>query len=522
MWVVWWVLVLCVLLVAVPASFFAVYSFGRFAQRARGKPSAALPVAPDATALDRAVAPRLEEHPGRSGLLLVPDDIYAFAVRAHTARSAGRSLDLQYYYWDDDLTGGLLGREVVAAADRGVRVRLLLDDINTKGDDSAYLALDHHPNIEVRLFNPSRNRTSPLKRGIDLVLRASSATRRMHNKAWIADGRLGVVGGRNIGDAYFGAGAESNFRDLDLVLLGPAVGQTEAIFDAFWNSAAALPIHSFHRLRRRLRARASLPGLKAKLEGRASTEAARPYLDRVEEASAASMPAGAEAFHWIEGVEVVSDPPEKARAGQNGKWLEKTILPVLHAAQKNVEIISPYFIPGSRGIAALAGMTGRGVGVSVLTNSLAATDVMAVHGAYARYRHKLLRAGVQLFELRRDITQERASLFGSRGASLHTKAFTIDAMLGFVGSFNFDPRSFSLNTEMGVLFRDPGLAGEITGVFAAETAPDSAYRLLLKNGSLVWIDGEDGGRELHTEPKARLWRRIAAWAIGLLPIESQL
>lgn len=507
------------------ASLAAVYSYGRFARRARGAPSRALAVAPAETPLDRSIAPALAAHPGESGLMLVSDNLQAFAVRALAARQAGRSLDLQYYCWDDDLTGGLLGREVLAAADRGVRVRLLLDDINTKGDDSTYLALDHHPNIELRLFNPSRNRASPLKRGVELALRAFRATRRMHNKAWIADGRLAVVGGRNIGDAYFDAAADSNFRDLDVLMLGPAVAQAESIFDSFWNSASVLPINALHRLRAKLRRRfrrKELPALKARLEAAARGATAKPYLGRMrEDASVPAMLSGGRLFHWTGEARVVSDPPEKALAGAAGDWLGRTLFAKLGEAESSLEIVSPYFIPGTRGLATLARLRGAGVAVSVLTNSLAATDVMAVHGAYARYRKSLLRAGIALFELKPEIErQERPSLFGSSGARLHTKAFTVDGAAGFVGSFNFDPRSISLNTEMGVLFRHEALAREVQAVFRDETAPQSSYRLLLRDGRLVWQDGN--APEHHIEPKATVWRRMAAALIGLLPIESQL
>ena len=210
---------ICFLALAV-ASLVSVYSYGRFAKQARGKPTRALPVSDGETSLDTSIAEMVRQHPDQNGLSLLANNLQAFAARVHSARSAGRSLDLQYYYWKNDLTGGLLGKEIIAAAERGVRVRLLLDDINTRGGDSTYLSLDSHPNIEVRLFNPVRNRTNALRRGLELLLRVWSTTHRMHNKAWIADGRLAIVGGRNIGDAYFDASTASNFRDMDLLLLG--------------------------------------------------------------------------------------------------------------------------------------------------------------------------------------------------------------------------------------------------------------------------------------------------------------
>jgi putative cardiolipin synthase len=501
------------------ASFIAVYSYGRFARYARGRPSHALALEDGSTALDRMIGPILAQHPGETGMILLSGNLHAFAARAHAARSAGRSLDLQYYYWRDDLTGGLLSKEVLAAADRGVRVRILLDDINTRGDDSTYLGFGSHPNIEMRLFNPCRSRASPLRRGIELLLRAMSATRRMHNKAWIADGRIAIVGGRNIGDAYFDVSEISNFRDMDVLMLGPAVQQTETIFDSFWNSASAIPIEALSRNRR-----GDLARLNRKLEALTTAGPAAPYLRKlIEERDAAAMLGGGRRIHWTSEATVISDPPEKALGSGEADWLIAAIRPALFGATREVEIVSPYFIPGADGLRGLTGLVARGVRVSVLTNSLAATDVAAVHGAYASYRQALLEAGVTLFELKPKITRRRISFFGSSGASLHTKAFTVDRTFGFVGSFNFDPRSISLNTEMGVLFRDAELANEIRTVVAEETAPERSYLLSLKDGRLVWQDrGQPRVRTWTQEPRASAWRRIVAMVIGLLPIESQL
>ena len=258
------------------ASLLTLYSYGRFAERAQGEPSTALAVSDNGTPLDTLAVPLATERPGQSGLMLLDGNLDAFAIRALTARRAGRSLDLQYYIWKDDLTGRLLVGEIVKAADRGVRVRLLLDDINAYGHDRTYLALESHPNITVRLFNPSRAREGAIRRAIEMLLRAVSATRRMHNKAWIADGRLAVVGGRNIGDAYFDAAPAANFRDLDLLLLGPAVRQTEAIFDDYWNSRAVIPIAALGNPRGD-----DLPELRRELAGLQAKEEVRPYLDRV-------------------------------------------------------------------------------------------------------------------------------------------------------------------------------------------------------------------------------------------------
>jgi len=501
------------------ASFLALYSYGRFAKRAKGPVSTVFPIKEGKTVLDRAIGAMTALRSGQSGMALLSDNVQALAYRALSARSAGRSLDLMYYYWNDDLTGKLLFHEVLAAADRGVRVRILLDDMNTLGRDPIYRAIDQHSNIELRLFNPARSRGDVLRRGLELMLRAMSATRRMHNKAWIADGRLAIVGGRNIGDAYFDASEEANFRDMDLLLVGPAVQQTETIFDTYWNSAAALPVRALLPRKRRLsRVRKRLAKFLARKDQ-------TPYLRRlagIRDPSA--MLTDEPQFHWCGDVEVVSDPPGKVVGGDNAEWLRQEIFPPLLAAKSSLHIISPYFIPGNEGVQQLTSLVKAGVDVQVSTNSLAATDVVAVHGAYSRYRMPLLAGGVKLFELRPQIGWgDQASLFGSSNASLHTKAYVVDGVCGFVGSFNFDPRSISLNTEMGVLFRHAPLAQEVDAIFAKQVALRESYRLTKEGKSLIWHDGDGpSARTWRQEPEANWLRRMSASLIRFLPIESQL
>ncbi|MGE7470496.1 phospholipase D family protein [Bosea sp. NPDC003192] len=495
----------------------AAYSYGRFARHTSAPPSRALPPADAETPIDRALVPMLTAHSDLNGVVLLADGARAFAARALTARSAGRSLDLQYYYWRKDTAGRLLMREIIAAADRGVRVRLLIDDINARGNDSIYLALDSHPNIEVRLFNPSRNRSNGIRRGLELALRAFRVTRRMHNKAWIADGRLAIIGGRNIGDAYFNAAQASNFHDLDLLVAGEAVAQAEAIFDGFWNSPTAVPIASLSRpIARRL---PSLP-VPPIARDRANASALQRLVETLDAATALAELLGE--LRWIAQVQIISDPPEKAIAAGEQGWLARRLYRAIAETRSELQITSPYFIPGERGLQALSALVAHGAEVTILTNSLAATDVVAVHGAYASYRKRLLQQGVKLFELRPELMPAGVSLFGSKGASLHTKAFTVDRHTGFIGSFNFDPRSASLNTEMGVVVVDDGLVAEMREIFAQETTPHCAFRLGLDQGRVCWDDGPQRDGRLLQEPVAGLGRRLTAAVIRLLPIESQL
>lgn len=449
---------------------------------------------------------------GLSGLRLIADNGEAFAARVLAARSAQRSLDLMYYLWHDDRTGRLMMDEVVKAADRGVRVRLLLDDINSRASEHAYLSLDSHPNIELRLFNPTSARNGSPLRWLELAARMFALTRRMHNKAWIMDGKLAIVGGRNIGDAYFDA-ADTNFRDLDVLLAGPAVDQTAAIFERYWAAAPTYKVRALNP-----RAAPVDPPRRA-----ARTGPADRLLKQIGKRRSIAEFMSHHAMHWVENARVIADPPEKATGKKRRNWLTRELLPVITSARQSLVIVSPYFIPGRKGTAILARLVQQGVEVEVLTNSLAATDVATAHGAYANYRKALLKAGVRLFELQPFHGKPDISVFGSKGASLHTKAFVVDDRAGFVGSFNFDPRSVSLNAEMGVLFEDDGLAAELRAIIRRERSPRTSYRLSLTRSRLGW-ETQSAGRitRFQREPEAGAWRRVLAGIVRWLPIESQL
>ncbi len=491
-------------------------AYGKARPRRGGPHTYALPVAADQTELDRLLSSSPGAERDSTRISLVSGDVDAFIVRYQLARMAGRSLDLQYYYWKSDVTGNILAREVLAAADRGVRVRLLLDDINTRGFDRTYLALNTHPRIEVRLFNPCRSRTNMTKRAIELVVHYFSATRRMHNKSWIADSRVAVVGGRNIGDAYFGVSDGPNFRDADLVATGRAVDEAVGIFDSYWNSQSALPITTLHRIRR-----GNLPKLRKSIDRICAQTRARSFLAHLEDLKFPGMAKRLQDAIEVEAAEVIADPPEKAAAGRQDNWISTRIFDLIQSADRSLAVCSPYFIPGRSGLEIFAALKRRGVQSCILTNSLAATDVMIVHSAYAKYRKPLIAHGVELYEQRPDAGKRRMSLFGSSTASLHTKAMVADRRTGFVGSFNLDPRSVSINTEMGIIFTSPQLASELADLLDRQMR--SSFRLALNDGSLYWIEpGTPAPRHHGGEPLTRLPRRLGAWAMSFLPIESQL
>ncbi|TCZ55986.1 phospholipase D family protein [Roseicella aquatilis] len=495
------------------------------------RPTPAAPCPPPAASeLDRAVAAALHRlgDPG-TGVALLAEGREAFTIRAAAARAAGRSLDLQYYAWHSDVTGRLLAREVLAAADRGVQVRILLDDVFAIGNERRLAALDAHPRIAVRIFNGTRWRAFGLLGfALELALGGWHLNRRMHNKAWIADGRLAIAGGRNLGDEYFDAAEAFNFRDLDLAIAGAAAREASAVFERYWQSPLARGAGELSAARD---ARGGLPALRRALEAACRAPEAQAFLATRPEDAGLGEELGRRLVPLAEkAIRVVADPPEKARRGLGARrraraagGLNPEVAEMLRGARREALLISPYFVPGEAGLALLLDLLRRGVRVSVVTNSLAATDVVAVHGGYARYRRRLLEAGVELFELKHS-GDEVASLFGSRGASLHTKALVLDGRLVCVGSFNLDPRSAALNTEMGVFVEHPVLAAGLRFEHARLADPTRSWRLALEEGRLAWTDRDAAGqvRVLWHEPGASLHRRAVAGLIRLLPVEAHL
>jgi putative cardiolipin synthase len=477
-----------------------------------------------APAFEAAVQALLLDHPDESGARLLPDGLEAFAVRTHSARLARRSLDVQTYIWHDDATGRYIARELIRAADRGVKVRVLLDDMDARVHDVTLATLDRHPRIKVRMFNPFRTRSGILRTLAELSTRGDRLNHRMHNKAWIADTQFAIVGGRNIGDEYFAANAELNFIDLDVLLLGPAVAQAQREFDRYWTSALARPIG---RLRKFRRGMLNTKGLRRSLENSAKRAASTEFGAAVaaQEGPAALLKPG---FFWSANVRVVADDPQKA-LGQDPRQSSRVLecmIAEIQATSRRLLMVSPYFVPGISATGALRRLAREGADVGILTNSLSATDVAAVHSGYARYRQPLLESGVRLFEMKLSPVFEdghtRFRLGSSRG-SLHTKAVVLDGERVFVGSFNIDPRSSNLNCEMGVWIRSNLLARELEESFASGVDPQRAYTLTIENSRLTWIEILDGVEIRHTrEPNASWWRRFITRVLGALPIESQL
>ena len=471
-------------------------------------------------ALDAAFAGRPRDHAPESAALLLSGGHEAFAARALSAADAGRTLDLMYYAWRGDSLGRLLASELWAAAERGVRVRLLVDDVNAEGADAGLAALDRHKNIEVRVHNPLWIR-SGAARVAEMLLRFARINHRMHNKAWIADGRLAVVGGRNIEDRYFDASEDVNFRDLDMLVLGPAVGDAERIFDLYWNHETAWPITALSQDDDATIAAAHAFILAARREplAQAYARAAAATPDF------AAFLAAKGPLRWAQRLEIASDPPAKWRLGRvRSDWIVTRLWAWMREARREALIVSPYFVPRRRFTAQLREMVGKGLRVEVVTNSLAANDVAAVHGGYMRYRRKLLRGAVTLYEVRAaNDHDETRSVFGSSNASLHTKAALFDRARGFVGSFNMDPRSARVNSEMGVFFEDETLAADLRAEIDRLKSPALSYRVRLDGLRLHWIDEATDPPVLYSdEPHSTFTQRMIARLVGWLPIEHEL
>jgi putative cardiolipin synthase len=482
--------------------------------------STALP-ASAATPLAQRIMPATAAHPGKSGLFPLADARDAFAARAQIVNAAQNTLDVQYYIWRNDMTGKLLFDTLRNAAARGVRVRLLLDDNNTAGLDTLLADFDHDPNIEVRLFNPFAVR-SP--RWLGYVTDFSRANRRMHNKSLTADNLVTIIGGRNVGDEYFGATDGVLFSDLDVLAIGPVVGEVSTDFDRYWASASSYPVTGLLPASTPKSRAETAAVLKQTLEQPASTG----YTDAIRDSPfVRKLVAGELTLEWA-ATRLVSDDPAKGL----GKARDDSSLPdqfrkIIGEPSSNVDLVSPYFVLTDESLAAFESMARRGVKLRVLTNSLEATDVAAVHAGYMKSRKQLLAAGVKLYELRKvsaEPAEPRSRFgFGSSASSLHAKTFAVDDSTVFIGSFNFDPRSADLNTEIGFVIDSPVMARQIGGALA-ERLPAGAYEVLLsETGELYWIE-RDGARTIRydAEPGTKAWQRAGVWLISLLPIDSLL
>ncbi|MBC7700482.1 MAG: phospholipase D family protein [Massilia sp.] len=456
--------------------------------------------------------------PDVSGLRLLSSGEDAMGALAALADNARHTLDLQYYLIHSDGSSRSLMQRVRAAADRGVHVRLLLDDLNTAGQDRGLLRLTAHPNIEVRLYNPfPAGRLGTISRVLASITDMSRINHRMHNKMFVADNALAITGGRNLGDAYFVQSQDSNFLDIDIIVAGPAVRALSATFDRFWNDPMAYPV--------------------AAVVGKSTLLAPEPEADGASKPAvvpvaipgtdfARDLKQGRLKLVWARAT-VLADKPSKMQSqGQptQAEAIADDVDRIIRSAHQELIVISPYFVPGVRGLALFKGLRDRGVKVRVLTNSLATTDAPAVHIGYARYRTQLLAMGVELHELRPLLNAKQAKLgsFGSSHASLHAKVVVVDRQSALVGSMNLDPRSAKLNSEMGVLMHSPEIAQQLALLF--EEVSEASYYLSLSEGQRVqWhTTPPDPALLGQNEPEASAWLKFAIKLLSPFAPEEML
>ncbi|GAB2785457.1 phospholipase D-like domain-containing protein [Halomonas shantousis] len=461
-----------------------------------------------------------QHHDELSGLRLLTQGREAFALRAALAANAQKSLDVQTYILEEDSTSHALLHQLLLAAQRGVRVRLLLDDTASLGKQPLLAALDSHPNVEVRVFNPV-----PVGRGNWLAYYLALASdfdhrhRRMHNKLWLTDGSVAITGGRNLGDEYFDVAEEINFDDLDVLAVGPVVDALSGSFDAYWNHRLAVPLRQFTQA-----ASDAWLGLLAELGAEVRQDDALPAPEAASLLAGTTGQALRESLTWAPAV-ALWDLPEKLES-EDYPPLGLTLLAQLSGAFANLRqrllIISPYVIPTRAGIRYLQSLEARGIEVTILTNSLEATDLPALHGAYAPWRPELLANGARLHELRAN-----PAAGASRGrhdiSSLHTKAMAFDDERVFIGSLNTDPRSVWWNSEVGLLIDSPTLARQLWALAARGADPRHGYEVrLTQDGHLAWLTEMDGHQAMLREEPGGFWRRLKAWGLRLLPIEHLL
>jgi putative cardiolipin synthase len=473
------------------------------------------------TYLGKQLAGVADEHPDQSGFYPLSDGIDALSVRLLMAERAERSIDAQYYLIKRDNVGRAFLHALLRAADRGVRVRLLVDDIFTSGYDAGMAGLASHPNFEIRIFNPFARRSA---RFMDGITSFSRINRRMHNKSFTVDNQVTLIGGRNIADEYFGAREDAKFADLDVLAIGPIVQDVSAMFDEYWNHERAAPIAAFAKMPDD--PAAELERVRAGLEQARQEIMETVYAAAVRDKVLEIIETDAHRFIWAPYTLAVDSPDKsfKSKAAEAAS-ITTALRESLLAAEKEMIVISPYFVPRKAGIEAFTEVQNRGIQVTIITNSLAANNQSSVHGGYAPSRKPLLKAGVKIYEVRPDADVSGSELTAASGAkaTLHTKAFIVDQKELFIGSFNFDPRSANINTELGVIIRSPELAEQMSTTIAVVLAKQTFEVFLNEKGQLRWRALEDGEEVIYKkEPQTSWWQRFKAGFMRMLPIRGQL
>ncbi len=460
---------------------------------------------------------------GQSGFYPLENGIDALTARLLLANKAERSIDTQYYLIKTDTTSYAFLDALLSAADRGVRVRFLLDDVFTVGYDAGMAGLDSHPNIEIRIFNPFNR--GAMGRAWAGMTDLGRINRRMHTKSFTVDNQVTIVGGRNIADEYFGANRGERFGDLDVVGIGAVANDVSTMFDTFWNHSTALPIPAFASMPDD--PEAELPTLREAIKASRDSIIETPYAQAVEATGAQFLREPADTFE-IAPYTLVYDTPDKGIKSEEGPTQKITLAlrDSLLASEKEVIVLSPYFVPRNTGVEFFTGLVDKGVKVRIVTNALSANNHATVHGGYAPSRKPLIRNGVELYEVRPDADVPGSEIFAASGAkaTMHTKAYVVDRKQVFIGSFNFDPRSANLNTESGVLIESEKL-GEFFGRKFDEEVLEQTWQVYLDEdkGRIRWRGLEGGQEVIYTgEPKSTFWQRFVAGFMRIVPARSQL
>jgi cardiolipin synthase C len=471
------------------------------------------------TSLGQIAAAWLRDSSGENGVYRLNVGIDALSVRIGLIDAAELCIDIQSYLIRDDLSGNLIGLKLIDAADRGVRVRLLMDDALTEEIDSGLVSINEHVNIEVRVFNPFPRHRS---RFISLISNFNILNRRMHNKSFTVDNQVSIVGGRNLADEYFQTSGKSEFIDEDVLAIGSVVDTVSDGFDEYWNMLEAIPIDSFE-------SRSEHPTISDAIDGGMTyleENQGSPFFLNIHDRLITLLKSQELPFIEAE-AHLVLDHPDKVRGLTRNQVGETTnyLRQMVSSAAREVIIVSPYFVPQRQGVEFLAALVKKGVRVVVITNSLASTNHSSVHAVYARYRKPLLRQGVELYELRPRLSATRASDEEPRKPkiTLHSKVAVVDREKVFVGSFNLDPRSLYINTEMGMELVSDEYA-ESVAVSIGDSLQRQAYSLRLgRTGGIRWkYVTRDGERIARNEPHTTIWRRTLTRLMSLLPIEGQM
>lgn len=493
------------------------------------KPEYAFDTDTQDTDLAKIITPLKSQNPELTGYHVLYDPLEAIAARINLIEKAEKTLDLQYYIWDNDKIGSLALYKIIEAADRGVKVRLLIDDNNAGKMEGVYLALDQHANIEVKLFNPYRFRSL---RPVDMVLDLKRINRRMHNKTFTADNQISLIGGRNMSNQYYNVSDNYQFSDVDVMLVGQAVDDIAHSFDEYWNHSYAYPVrnivnHNKYTLR--------YDSLKEQLTKHYQEITVQNYLDLSNRTHDFDQWLNHNIqLDWVK-AEVVKDAPDKIQAkAKKEQHLDFQMVNRLETPTEKVDLISAYFVPQKEGKEKLTELANKGGSVRVLTNSFKANDVALVHAFYAKYRKELLKNGVELYEFLPAVSEEnlyantkeiskkaKVSLKGLSRSSLHAKLMALDSKQVFIGSFNFDPRSANLNTEIGVIINSPPLANAVHKTMD-DNLKKYAYKLVLDSKQNInWLKETPSGIvTLRKEPKMKWWQKAGVKMISWLPIEG--